>query len=435
MNQNSTENNQSEQQNNYVDNDESQDLSNQQISETDKNVESIEQEQITAENVYKLYLQFCPDSVNARDILFLFPDKFTEKYSVIFPPKALANAFSEMVLTKNQFFDDIMKSPGSLDVFVDHFIPLINPNICQNKNDNKMRIELVRSISLLLTNYTDEISLFQESLKTFLQILLLIVEYGDVHSAIESFRSFTQLYSNYRHFLSPRFQKLFLFRLVANSPITSPLHYLSMNYVVKNYPEGFHFIPLCSVLIMRELFKADNLISIELFLKLAGKEEPFNIYNSLFETVILHSYLSRSAVGVIVHTLPSFKNNADAIHYLLFLFRKVLIFMGFAKSLSRYKYRIYLIENLYKAILSPELGQIAIQVRKIMKSLIKNNYCLDLNDDSYDNIEPDQLSDSFLSSSISIPQEAIKKFAVYPYDTNIDSLLIEDDLDDYSSDS
>ena len=333
----------------------------QDIATTSNNENSIEnnncaeiheiQDNPSPEELCNLYLLLSKDKeMSAHDFLFEFPEKIIEKYPNSQPFKLLANTFSYLVLNENELFQKFFEINGAFDSLIDHYVPFINTSNYPKSDDNEMRFNLIHTIHNLFVSYPNMVGRYVESLKDFFSILVVITDKGDLLSQIEAFRSITKLYSSNNHLFTPRIQRLWLFRIVAYCPPLSPLRMMAMKFVSQNFTDDFQFIPLCNVLIKRGIEEGDSLWALETYLNLARDEDPFDPYIFLFKILIEHPYLGRSAVDVICNTIKGFVDDDDEniLNYIIFLFRKVLIFYAFANKNNRYEYRQYLIELLYQ---------------------------------------------------------------------------------------
>lgn len=383
------------------------------------------------EDICKMYLSLHEDQeITAHDFIFDFPEKINEKYPNSQPYKLLADTFSFCVQTENELFKKFCDKVGSIDCLLDHFIPFINVYNYHDSKDNEMRLLLINTVYNLFFSYSDMISRYVESLKDFFSTLVIIMDQGDSLSQIEAFRCITELYSKSNHLFTPKVQRLWLFRIVAYCPPLSQLRFMAMNFVSQVYTDDFQFIPLCNVLIKRGIENTDSLLQLETYLKLARDEDPFDSYIFLFKLMIQHSYFGQSAVDVICNTIKGFIEDDDdnILIYIIFLFRKVLIFYALAKKNNRYKYRQYLVEILYQKIISmKKIRSFKKSIQSILNALIKHGYLKDFEEKAQKSAGIDDLTDSFLKEKefIARSTKKLKLFALYPFDSEIDSALVE----------
>ncbi|OHT01285.1 hypothetical protein TRFO_31910 [Tritrichomonas foetus] len=392
--------------------------------------------ELTPDEVCQIYLTQISDSqkVNSKDFLYNFCED-TLKIS----PIQISITFSHMVKTENDLFILFSHEPGCLDVFLDHFVPTLNQYDFHDNQLTEMRIALIDSITYILVLFNDEIGRLVHVLKKFYSSLLLIMNNADYLSQIAAFRNAAYLYKECSVFVPKKTKKLWLFRMMAYSPSTSPNHLPAVNFIIRNYPDGFLFLPLCQVIIRQAMNDISNLSiyslkSLEIFLSLCSDEEPFEIYIFLFRLIICNYYLGDPAVDVVCSTIITFAEDEDSLRWFVFLLRKLLIFMALSNENGRYKNRQILIEKLFDKLILVSIEYLKVSLYMILNAIIRNGYCKHLKDKT--NIEyqeVDCLVDSFLMSGICdliFPQD-YKKFAQYPYEADIDSALIEDE---YQSD-
>lgn len=383
------------------------------------------------EDICNMYLSLHKDQeINSQDFIFNFPDKINEKYPNCQSYKILVRAFSYLVHTENELFKSFCNTEGAIDCLLDHFIPSINVYNYQNPEDNEMRLLLINAVYHLFNSYSDIIGRFVESIKDFFSILVVIMDQGDLLSQIEAFRCITKLYTMYNDLFTPKAQRLWLFRIIAYCPPSSQLRSMAINFVSKVYTDDFQFIPLCNVLIKRGIEDCDSLLPIEKYLQLARDEDPFDIYIFLFKLLMQHPYFGQSAVEVICNTISGFieDNDDNILTYIIFLFRKVMIFYAIANQNNKYKYRQFLIELLYQKIVSmKKIRSFKKSIQAILNAIIKNGYLKDFNGTVQKSAGIDDLTDSFLKEKeyISRTTKKLKLFALYPFDSEIDSALVE----------
>lgn len=398
----------------------------------------VSQNNPSSEDICELYLSLNKDQeINSQNYLFSFPEKLQEKYPNCQPYKLLANAFSYFVITENELFQKFCDVGGSIDSLLDHYIPFINIYDFINSEDNEMRLQMIRSITFLFLSHANVISRYEDLLKDYFSVLLVIMDRADILSQIEAFRCATSIYSSCSDQFPLKIQRLWLFRIVAYSQPSSVLQYMAVNFVTEVYRDDFQFIPLCNVLIKRGIENTDSISAIESYLKLAVNEDPFDIYIFLIRLLIQHHYLSRSAADIICNTLEVFicDGNSTTINYILFLFRKLMLFYAYANKNKQYKYRQFLINLMYdKIVTMPNIKSFRKSIQEILNAIVRNGYLQDLKDKVKDVAIADELTDCFLKEK-GFPlndNKKLKLFALYPYDSEIDSSLIENDYSDQS---
>lgn len=112
-----------------------------------------------------------------------------------------------------------------------------------------------------------------------------------------------------------------------------------------------------------------------------------------------------------------------------------MLFYAYANKNKQYKYRQFLINLMYdKIVTMPNIKSFRKSIQEILNAIVRNGYLQDLKDKVKDVAIADELTDCFLKEK-GFPlndNKKLKLFALYPYDSEIDSSLIENDYSDQS---
>ena len=395
-----------------------------------------DKEVINPANYYtKLFLQEVPSLTQEDYIFTCFLFNFSQRNQI--PPLSIIDVLTEMVMTKNELFNNFLDREGSFDSLLDHLIPMIN---LYNSNDptfNEKQIHIMHSITILLTEYTDKIGRVVDFLKRFFSILVLLFQSHNANKAVAAFRYATLIYEKCNLIVPKKIRLTWIYRMLSYSPPSSPVHYLAVNFIKNNPHPDIMYITMCKILVRQGLDNIDSLQSLEFFMSLATEEDPLEIYIHLFRILIDNSFLGGVVADVISNTLTTFQDDIDLLKSIIFFLRKCILFVIFSQNNGKYVNKSLLIKKLVYKILLKKIQFLNEAIVKILNALRLNNFefklpsikGIDLNPDDDSN---DTLVDAFLNSKRwqLIDNDHLKLFAKYPYTADIDNSLI-DNSDEY----
>lgn len=131
-------------------------------------------------------------------------------------------------------FQQFLEIPGSLEVFVDHYIGLISSvSLQSNHKLIETRVNLLKSITKILSENTSEISRILKIIKKYEAILFKLLRVNDFNTSIETFRCVTSLYTCHYFNTLKKKKRIWIRKLVDCISFDSPNFLLLISFLIK----------------------------------------------------------------------------------------------------------------------------------------------------------------------------------------------------------
>ncbi|OHT01551.1 hypothetical protein TRFO_31586 [Tritrichomonas foetus] len=346
----------------------------------------------------------------------------------------IVKTFAMMILDETPLFEKFSCKYGSIDVFVDHFLPLVHGFESYWSDFIETRILLVNALTHLMVHYAPTISRIKKKYSKFFKLLLGLLNQSDITTQVTAFRCLTKVHQRAKCIVTRRAWIKMTMKILTFCPLDSPVLQLATKYIIDRKPNKFKLSSIYNKFVRND----DVLITCLPFIQMihtlviesaSHNDDPSEVFVFLINKVINDELYSNAALKVFIDAMTAFVENIEIMNWIIFLLRKSLIMSALAEYRKKYRKRREAVYQLISKIMNSNILYIQNRIKQIIKSISMFNLCLTLSQLVVaQDTEIDDITFNFLTSSINdeyIENDDLKVFIRFPFDDFIDNELME----------
>ena len=296
---------------------------------------------------------------NINFLLWTFPETLNNSYLYF-------SVLYDMYRSYNRVWYDFVRTPGAINVFLDHYLSTLGPSHSQ------ATVALIAILESFFKDNLDYMSYPKKQSKFFWKKLMFLIEHSGDAVVVAAFRAAVLLYEIMTpERLAKQYKLEWLNQLVdAAININNPVHNQMLLYVFQIQLPKFKFMTLCKILSKQGFVNPTDVEWIVRAMMIPTIKKPFYGFKFLYSVATYDKVWSTLAIEALATTLIRYHKLEALAAWTTTFIRRAFIFVGVSMIRKKYKIKRSMVLNFFEKMYSLGIEWLSNSIEKYYSSLV-----------------------------------------------------------------